>query len=318
MKINLITPAKKHSKNGNRTSAVRWAGFLKDQGHSTQINTEYDGSPCDLMIALHAWRSADAINRYKEKHLHGPMIVALGGTDVNTFLKTEPEITLSSMEKADALICLHDQIGEALPAHLLQKLHVIYQSATPLKSPRKPAKRYFDVCVIGHLRDEKDPMRTAMAARLLPENSKLRVFHLGKAHNAVWAKTASQEQSINPRYQWRGEVTAGQVRREYAKTRLMVLTSNQEGGANVISEAIVAGVPILASDIPGNTGLLGKTYPGLFPLGDEQALADRLFEAETNPGYLAQLDKACKELRPRFVPEREAAAWRDVIKSLKS
>ena len=36
----------------------------------------------------------------------------------------------------------------------------------------------------------------------------------------------------------------------------MVLSSNQEGGANVVSEAIAADVPIIASNIPGNTGLL--------------------------------------------------------------
>ena len=67
MKINLITPAKKHTKNGNRASVVRWAKFLRGYGHDTQINTEYDGSNCDIMIALHAWRSADAINLYKSK-----------------------------------------------------------------------------------------------------------------------------------------------------------------------------------------------------------------------------------------------------------
>ena len=133
MKISLITPAKKHTKNGNRTSIVRWAKFLRGYGHNTQINTEYDGSNCDIMIALHAWRSADAINLYKSKYPKGPLIVALGGTDVNTFLKTDPNVTLLAMEKADALVGLHDQIGEALPQHLKKKLHVIFQSAIPLK-----------------------------------------------------------------------------------------------------------------------------------------------------------------------------------------
>ena len=316
MKITLITPAKKHSKNGNRTSAVRWARFLDAQGHTTQINTQYDGTPCDLMIALHAWRSADAINLYKVRYPNGPLIVALGGTDVNTFLKSDPNVTLPAMEKADALVCLHDQIFESLPKHLSKKLHVIVQSATPLTSPRKPSKRNFDVCVIGHLRDEKDPLRTALAAGLLPETSRIRVFHLGKAHNDAWAKAAQKEQKLNLRYHWKGEVTASQVRREFAKTQLMVLSSNQEGGANVISEAIVAGVPIIASNIPGNTGLLGKNYPGLYPVGDHQALSNLLNQAETNPEYLAQLEKTCSKLRVRFLPEREAAAWKAVINEL--
>ena len=316
MKITLITPAKKHSKNGNRTSAVRWARFLGAQGHTTQISTEYDGAPCDLMIALHAWRSADAIDLYKQKNPNGPLIVALGGTDVNTFLKSAPAVTLPAMEKADALVCLHDQIHEALPKHLIKKLHVIAQSATPLTSPRKPSKRHFDICVIGHLRDEKDPLRTALAAGLLPETSKIRVIHLGKAHNDTWKNAAIKEQTANPRYHWKGEVTAGQVRREFAKTQLMVLSSNQEGGANVISEAITAGVPIIASNIPGNTGLLGKDYPGLYPVHDEQALSVLLNKVETDWDFLAQLQKACQNLRERFTPEQEAAAWNGLINTL--
>jgi len=318
MKINLITPAKKHSKNGNRTSILRWADFLSSQGHTTQINTEYDGTACDIMIALHAWHSADAINLYKTKYPNGPLIVALGGTDVNTFLKSDPDVTLLAMEKADALVCLHDQISEALPKHLTKKLHVIVQSATPLKMLRKPSKRNFDICVIGHLRDEKDPLRTAMAVRLLNKSSKIRVFHLGKAHNEAWAKAAKKEQAINPRYHWVGEVTAAQVRREFTKTQLMVLSSNQEGGANVISEAIVAGVPIIASNIPGNTGLLGHDYPGLYPVRSEKALSKLLQKVETSPEFLTQLYQACHKLKSRFTPECEAAAWAGVIENLSS
>lgn len=314
MKINLITPAKKHSKNGNRTSAERWAGFLRDQGHHVNINTEYDGAPCDLMVALHAWRSADAVNLYRSKFPDGPLIVALGGTDVNTFLTSDPDATLPTMEKADALVCLHNQIGEALPSHLLPKLHVIVQSATPLISPRKPAKRHFDICVIGHLRDEKDPLRTALAARLLPTSSKIRVIHLGKAHNETWANAARKEQAENLRYVWKGEVTGGGVRKEFSKTRLMVLSSVQEGGANVISEAIVAGVPVIASDISGNTGLLGKDYPGLFPVGDEHALSNLLYKAETDKTFLTALETECTLKKPLFSPALEARLWGDVVK----
>lgn len=316
MKINLITPAKKHSKNGNRTTANRWAGFLRNSGHRVDINTEYDGTPCDVMIALHAWRSAAAIDLYTSLYPTSPLIVALGGTDVNTFLKTEPEVTTRSMDKADALVCLHDQIGEELPNHLLRKLQVITQSASPLNTPRKPSKRNFDICVIGHLRDEKDPLRAAKAIRLLPSQSKIRLFHLGKAHNEDWANAAIKEQSENPRYHWLGEVTKGRVRREYSKSRMMVLSSNQEGGANVISEAIVAGVPVIASNIPGNSGLLGKDYPGLYPLGDERALADKLIQAENDQDYLARHEAACKALLPRFLPEQESHAWNKLVRDV--
>jgi glycosyltransferase involved in cell wall biosynthesis len=222
------------------------------------------------------------------------------------------------MEQADALVCLHDQVGEKLPDHLLERLHVICQSAKPLASPRKPSVRYFDICVIGHLRQEKDPMRTALAVRLLPRTSNIRLLHLGKAHNDYWGRIAIKEELENPRYQWLGDVPGWRVRREFAKTQLMALTSNQEGGANVISEAIVAEVPIIASNIPGNTGLLGIDYPGLYPLGDEHALAEMFRQAENDPAFLKRLEKACNALRPKFLPKLEADKWNDLITSVAS
>jgi putative glycosyltransferase (TIGR04348 family) len=313
MKIHLVTPAKKRSRNGNRTSALRWAGILRQQGHKVRVDTDYNGESVDLVIALHAWRSAAAIARYRSLFPSGPLIVALGGTDVNGFLKTDPETTLGSMRFADALVCLHDLIAAELPVELREKLRVIRQSARPLPRARKPGSRYFDVCVIGHLREEKDPFRSALAARLLPDSSRLRVIHLGKAHSEEWSSRAREEMAQNQRYHWKGEVPGGSVRQELVRTRLMVISSIQEGGANVISEALVAGVPIIASQIAGNIGLLGADYPGYFPSGDEHALAKLLYLAETDASFLKTLENHCQRLAPAFTPEREAAAWAKVI-----
>lgn len=316
MKIHLVTPAGKKSRSGNRASALRWAAMLRRHGHGVTVDTDYHGEKIDLLIALHAWRSAGAIARYREKYPTGPLIVALGGTDVNSFLKSDPETTLRSIRYADALVCLHDLIAEELPADQRQKLRVIRQSALPLPSERKPPSRWFDICVIGHLREEKDPFRAALAARLLPSSSRLRVIHLGKAHDANWARQAKREMKENPRYLWKGEVPNWRVRREYSRTRLMVISSLQEGGANVVSEAIVAGVPIIASNIAGNIGLLGENYPAYYRVADEKHLAELLARAESDPAWLTELALYCKQLAPLFTPDAEAAAWGQLVDSV--
>lgn len=313
MKINVITPAKKHSKTGNRATAERWAHILCDAGHSVQIDVEYTGGEFDLMIAIHAWRSAESVGAYRAKHSRHPLIVGLGGTDVNTYMTTHSAVTLDTMEKADALICLHGLIAEKLPSTLRNKLYLVRQSAVPLWTPRTPRTRTFDVCVVGHLREEKDPFRTAMAAKLINKKSKLRVTHFGKAHTQAWARDAAKHMIETPRYIWRGEVARWQVRREFAHTRAMVISSRQEGGANVVSEAIAAGVPIIASDIDGNVGLLGERYPGYYPVEDERALARVLWRAETDPTFLPSLADHISELKPLFSSEKESADLLRVI-----
>ena len=170
--------------------------------------------------------------------------------------------------------------------------------------------------MIGHLRDVKDPLRAAEAARLLPADSRVRIEQVGRAYTPQWAARARAEMAANPRYLWRDDVPAAAVRRLLARSHAMVISSLSEGGANVISEAAVAGVPVLASRIDGNVGLLGADYPGYFPVGDTRALARLLQRLEREPRFVAQLGKALRRRAALFRPAREIAAWRRLLAGL--
>lgn len=308
MLIRLITPAKRQSRAGNRATATRWAAMLRELGHRVDISVYYGGQTADCMIALHAWRSAASMVSFRERYPHRPLILVLTGTDIYRFIHSHPDTTLHSMDLADRLIGLHNLVHEAIPRRFSNRLSIVQQSALPLPRPRVPAQRHFDVCVIGHLRDEKDSLRTALAARALPPDSRVRVIQLGRAHTEDWARRAREEMAANTRYHWRGEVPGWQVRREFLKTRLMVLSSVMEGGANVISEAVVAGVPVLASNIPGSVGLLGEDYAGYYPVGGTDELTAALRRSETDAGFIAELARQGARLAPQFTPERERAA----------
>ena len=313
MRITLVTPAARGSKSGNRATAERWARHLRALGHRPSIITEYAGEPTDLMIALHAWRSADAVRRVREYHPDTPLIVALTGTDIYRFQQTHPEETCYSMRQADALIGLHDRVGDDIPGDLHAKLFTVFQSAEPLPQRQRPIRSRFDVAVIGHLREEKDSMRAAMAVRDLPEASRLNVIQLGRAHDDEWRELAEQEDAANPRFHWKGEVPRWQVRRYMARVRLMVISSVMEGGANVVSEACVAGLPVIASDIPGNIGLLGPDYPGYYRVRDTQDLRRLLLCAEGDRDFLERLRVHCEARAPLFTTESEQRALDRVV-----
>lgn len=316
MKISLITPAHKQTRTGNRTTAMRWAGLLRQLGHRVQIATAYDGAPAGLLIALHAWRSADSVRAWRVSRPDKPLILCLSGTDIYRFQQSHPEVTQGSMAMADLLVGLHDLVAEAIPADVRGKLRIIHQSAPALPRRLPPLRDAFEVLVIGHLREEKDPLRAAYAARALPAESRIRIVHLGMAHDARWTAAARTEAAENPRYHWRGEVPGWMVRRALARAPLMVLSSVMEGGANVISEAVAAGVPVLASAIPGCIGLLGSNYPGYFPARDTQALAALLHRAESDPAFLDMLRRHCAARAPLFDPARERQAWADTLRQI--
>lgn len=269
-----------------------------------------------MMVAVHAWRSAESIKRFAAAHPDRPLVVTLSGTDIYRFQDSHREPTRGSMEKATVLVCLHDLVHRAIPKQFHHKLHVIHQSAPPLPQPRAPSKRNFDVCVVGHLRAEKDSLRAAFAARLAPSDSRLRVIHLGKAHDDEWARAGTAEAARNPRYFWRGETPGWMVRRMFSQCHAMVISSRMEGGANVVSESIAAGLPVIASDIDGNVGLLGDDYEGYYPVEDEAALANVLCRAESDPVFLARLDDQCQARAPLFEPALERAAWARLLETL--
>ena len=245
-----------------------------------------------------------------------PLVVALTGTDVYKFLQTKPETTGRSLECADVLVALHGLVQEALPSEFRNKVRVVHQSVSRWDRLRSPSKRTFDVSVIGQLREEKDPLRTAYAARVIPADSRLRVLHAGAARDPDWGKAARREMVRNRRYQWLGEVAPSRVRQLYKRTHAMVISSVMEGGANVVSEAMVAALPVIASRIPGNVGLLGAGYPGYYPPQDTEALCNLLWRAETEPAFLEELARHGAERAPLFSPEREREAWRRLIEEL--
>ena len=316
MNIVVITPARPSSRSGNRTTALRWARIFRGLGHSARVATEYDGAPAELMVALHAWRSAGAVRRFRALHPDRPLIVALSGTDLYEYIDRDPRRTLHSLESADRLVALQDLARQRLAGGFRRKLRIIHQSAPPLPRRGAPPSRFFDVAVIAHLRRVKDPLRAAAAARLLPPASRLRIVHVGGADTPRWAARAKAEMKNNRRYVWRGEVPGAAVRRLLGRAQALVLSSLSEGGANVISEAVAAGVPVLASRIDGSVGLLGRDYPGYFPVGDTAALARLLHRIESDPKFLAGLRAAVARRSDLFRPAREIAAWKALLAEL--
>jgi putative glycosyltransferase (TIGR04348 family) len=315
MRIAIITPAPPRSRYGNRVTALRWTRILRELGHHVSIVMAYRGEAYDLLIALHARRSYPSVRGFHGEHSDRPLIVALTGTDLYRDLPRSRSAQ-RALDLATKIVTLQPKAQDELRPGLRDKVRVIYQSVAPKlphRSPPSDAHKSFDVCVIGHLRPVKDPFRTALAVRRLPRDSRILVLHLGGAMEQVMASRARAEMRVNPRYHWLGEQPRARVQQILGRSALLVLSSKLEGGANVLSEAIVAGTPVLASRIPGSVGILGENYSGYFKVGDTEGLARLLGRAESDPAFLGRLTSDCAKLKPLFNPARERAAWRRLI-----
>lgn len=307
MNICLVTPAGKGSLSGNRRTALRWARILRMAGHSVEVTGRWTpGTRTQLLLALHARRSHDSIEAFARRCPRRPLVVALTGTDLYRDLR-RPGEARRSLALAHRLIVLQPKAVHALPARLRPKVRVVVQScATRLR--HRPVKRTFRICVIGHLRDVKDPLLAAAALARIPADARVEVVHLGSALDAVLARRVRDAMARDPRYRWLGGVPHSRALAWLASSHVLVVSSRMEGGANVVSEALRIGVPVLASRIPGNEGLLGNAYPGYFPAGDARMLAHLICRAAEQPSYYAALKRWIWKLRPMVAPRNEARA----------
>jgi putative glycosyltransferase (TIGR04348 family) len=285
-------------------------------GHTVLVEESWGGQDADLMIALHARRSHPSIARYSAAHPRRPLAVVLTGTDLYRDLKASEE-SASSLDLATRLVVLQEEgLAELEPRHR-DKTHVIHQSAEP-PSKGSRSDTHFEVCVVGHLREEKDPFRAALAARMRPEESSLRITQLGNPLDEKFATEARRLTDSEPRYRWLGEVPQWQVRGILSESHLLVQSSFLEGGANAISEALVSGTPVVASNIPGNVGMLGEDYPGYYPAGDTEALAHLLERAEADPYFYTLLEDLCATRSHLFLPEKERGALQFLLQDISS
>lgn len=313
LRVTIITPAPRHSRKGNRVSAERWARLLRSLGHSVRVVDHFDDRCFDVAFVLHARRCAPDLRAARQRCKAAPLVLCLTGTDVYDDIHHDAAAR-ESLHIADRLIVLQPLATRQLPAKLRDRARVIYQSVEP---PGRLPRRGNDVCVVGHVRDVKDPLRAALAARLLPEGSRMRVKLAGGIIERAWRRRIRQEARENPRFEYVGELPRSQAIRLIASSRALVVSSRLEGGANVISEACVTGTPVIASRMDGNVGLLGEDYPGYFEVGDEHGLAKLLHRLEADAAFEAMLVRRCKALARRFTPEREQAALKKLLAELR-
>jgi glycosyltransferase involved in cell wall biosynthesis len=79
------------------------------------------------------------------------------------------------------------------------------------------------------------------------------------------------------------------------------IASEYEGQSNAVIEAMLAGVPVIASDIPGNRDLVIEGETGwLFPLGDEAALVRRSLAVLSEP---EECRRVAEQARHRILTE---------------
>ncbi len=306
----LVTPALASANNGNWQTAWRWQRMLSTD-YRVRLLERWDGGDDQVLLALHARRSADSVAAFAAAHPARPLLLALTGTDLYRDIASDPAAQ-RSLELAWRLIVLHELAPLDLPARHRAKAAVCFQS-TPARRRLDKTERHLRALMVGHLRDEKSPRTLFDAARLLAQRHDILIDHIGAPLDPALGRLAEACAAALPTYRWLGELPHRATTARIQRAHVLVHASRMEGGAHVVMEAIRSGTPVIASRIPGNLGMLGADYPALFAVGDAGGLAALLARARDDPAMLESLRVHCARRAPLFEPARERACLRRIV-----
>ena len=312
VKVCISTPETKRP-TGNFGTAFQWARIIGDElGHEVSVENGF-APDADVLVAIHAHKNSEAVHGFRKHKPEGSIILALAGTDI---YPDPSERALESMRAAGRIVVLQSRAALKIPEQDRGKAVTILQSAeaTCFGPPQERTLNPFDICVIGFMRDIKDPMRAALASRRLSEESKVRIRHAGGFLDPNYEELTALERRENPRYEWMGIISRQEIDVLLSQSQLMVLSSFHEGGSRVLSYAVVNHTPLLAALNDCTVSLLGESYPGLYPPGDTASLTALMHRAESNTGFLNELREITVSLAPQFAPEREVAAWKELLR----
>ncbi|MEO8119057.1 MAG: selenoneine biosynthesis selenosugar synthase SenB [Rhodoferax sp.] len=309
----IISPALAEANNGNWQTARRWSSMLRPL-YRTTMARQWSGEGADVMLALHARKSAHAALAWAQAKGSDTLAVVLTGTDLYRDIQADPSAQLA-LQLAGQLVLLQERGPDALPEIRRHKARVIFQSA-PRRVPLIKTGRHVRALMVGHLRDEKDPLTYLSAAARLSMRHDIQLDHIGAVLEPALGQAAQLAASHYPQYRWLGGLTHAQTRNHIQRAHVLVHPSKMEGGAQVILEAVQSGTPVLASHIEGNVGMLGPDYAGYFPLGDDAALAALLQRCRDEADFLPLLRQQCEARAPLFEPQREQALLRELVAQL--
>ena len=319
-RVVIVSPARADANNGNWQTARRWQKLLAPHGARIVLQwPDAQAGQDELMLALHAKRSAASIEAWHQRHgPDGPqgLGLVLTGTDLYRDIAHDAQAQ-RSLALARSLVVLQPLGLQTLPASHQAKARVIVQS-TASRPTLSKTQRHLRALMVGHLRPEKDPLTLMRAAHLLA-GSGILIDHIGAPLAPELGQAALDTQAQCPHYRWLGARPHVQTRQRIQRAHLLVHTSVMEGGAHVLMEAMCSGTPVLASRIDGNVGLLGEDYAGLFEVGDAQGLAKllRACRAQDHDNELMrQLTRQCALRAPLFEPQAEQAALHRWVQDL--
>ncbi|HET7542463.1 MAG TPA: glycosyltransferase family 4 protein [Polyangiaceae bacterium] len=226
----------------------------------------------------------------------------------------------AAIDAADACLATSRPTADRLEhERLAQQVAVAEPGADRFeRSPsagQEPAGARIRLLFVGNIVPRKRVLELTRAFAELP-NEHAELVLVGAELEPGYAediRALIAQAQVGTRVRWRGALDAASVAAELSLADALVLPSTLEGYGMVLSEALWAGVPIIAARVGAAETLVGRTQAGLlYEPDDENGLGARLASFVANRELRARLRRAA------LVAAEQLPRWRDTALAVRA
>ena len=341
MRIALVSPYTLPECRGNSMLAQRLANGLARRGHQVRLfNSGRDepsdagGFSPDVVHSLHAVRPVEWIERaFPDSTL--PRVVTLTGTDYNSWSGSDDSMTGSryAFERAHAVVVFHEEARRTLAARhagLAAKLQVVPQGVAEsvVTCTRQELRRRYMLeqeavifFMAAGIRAVKNIGLALDAFSLLQARvPRARLFLAGPVIDEAEARKVLAAGKHLRGFAYFGEIHHVYIRELMACADAFVSTSCCEGMPGAVMEAMAEGLPVLATDVPGNRALVADGRNGYLVSADDAGTLARAARTLAGAPALRQRMGDCSRqvAAAAFDPETELDRYEAVYEQVLS
>lgn len=173
-----------------------------------------------------------------------------------------------------------------------------------------------DIVTCGRLVELKNQKMLIDAFARISDEVAADLYIYGEGHLRAALESQVKRLNLEKRVFLPGDITA--VEKMLSKAALFVLPSDSEGMPNALMEAMAVGVPCISTDCPcgGPRMLFQGDEEGLIPVGDVDALAEKLREFVLDKNRCKEQGEKMKAYALEFTPERIFKKWDDYVNAV--
>lgn len=176
----------------------------------------------------------------------------------------------------------------------------------PVETNEKMEKVETELLFVGRLHNVKGLPHLLEAFRRVEESHlEVRLTIVGKGPMEKDLKEKAEALSIDDSIEFLGEIDHDELPNYYRCADIFVLPSLSEGLSNVIMEAMACGLPVVATDVGGNSELIESEKGGfLVDPGDSEELTRSLIDLIEHPEFRKEMGDFNRDLIKKYSQEK--------------